>query len=376
MAFFTTSLRRAGATRVLAAASLALALAACGESAPTSFDAAGTAADVDAANAAFTSPAVTSFVNLSTAMDATTGGSSASVGALAVRGRSPDLFASSKQYAAAVRRFVPGTATPQISASVGEVVPVAVRGKTFVYDPAQSQYVVSDRSGAPANGVRFILYAVDPVSGAVVTPLVETGAADLTDLSSGSTTSARLQVLSGSTVYLDYTAAGTVGLSSAKVTVNGFATNGTERADFDLVNTFTHSDASDRLALDYGLELSKRDVKLHYVITLDFPSGGSEGTLGLDLSLKGPNGWVDVDGHAQSTGGTFTVKVNGKDFATITSTSGDPTTGGDTITITGKNGQALTSEEQQTLGKIWQMVSDGLEVFAVLLEPLAHAFAS
>jgi hypothetical protein len=369
MAFFTTSLRRAGASRVLAAASLALALAACGESAPSTFDAAATAADVDAANAAFGSPAVASFVAMSAHMDAATGGSAASVGALAVRGRSTDLFATSKSYAAVVRRFVPDASTPRISASVGEVVPVAVRGKTFVYDPAQSQYVVSDRAGAPANGVRFVLYAIDPVSGQVVTPLVETGSADLTDLSSGSTTSARLQVLSGTTVYLEYTAAGTATLSSAKVTVNGFATNGTERAEFDLVNSFTHSDAADRVSLDYGLDLTKRDVKLHYVVTLDFPSAGGE-QIGIDLSLKGPNGWVDVDGQAQASGGSFAVKVNGDDFATIASTDGS------TVTITGKNGQALTGDEQQALGKIWQMVNDGFEVFAVLLEPLAHAFGN
>ena len=47
----------------------------------------------------------------------------------------------------------------------------------------------TDRTGAPANGVRFLLYAVDPVTFQPVEPLVEAGYVDITDLSGGNTQS-------------------------------------------------------------------------------------------------------------------------------------------------------------------------------------------
>ena len=44
-----------------------------------------------------------------------------------------------------------------------QVIRPAVLGHTYVYDPAAHRYVPDPaRTGAPANGVRFILYAADP----------------------------------------------------------------------------------------------------------------------------------------------------------------------------------------------------------------------
>ena len=40
----------------------------------------------------------------------------------------------------------------------------------------------------------------------------------------------------------------------------------------------------------------------------------------LDLAVSGPNGDVRVVGTSGADGGTFTVKVNGDTFATITIT--------------------------------------------------------
>ena len=65
--------------------------------------------------------------------------------------------------------------------------------------------------------MRFILYAVDPVSYAPIEPLVETGHVDLIDLSGGTTQAARVLVVSGNTTYVDYTVTATAGASSASV---------------------------------------------------------------------------------------------------------------------------------------------------------------
>jgi hypothetical protein len=65
-------------------------------------------------------------------------------------------------------------------AALVPVMQPSVLGKTFVYDPAQKRYIIDPaRAGAPANGVRFILYDEtsngDPIAGR------EIGYADLTD---------------------------------------------------------------------------------------------------------------------------------------------------------------------------------------------------
>ena len=44
-----------------------------------------------------------------------------------------------------------------------KVIPASVLGTTYVFDPLQHSYVADpSRTGAPANGVRYILYAVNP----------------------------------------------------------------------------------------------------------------------------------------------------------------------------------------------------------------------
>lgn len=368
MAFPSVSLRR-----LTAVAGLALVLAACGESAPSTFDPSATAADLDAANGSFDSPAVRSFTALSAGMDATTGGASAAVGALALGRIGATPFAGAKAYAAAARTFAGTSAgaavAPGFSAMLGTL-PSEVLGKTFVYDEAQAKYVVSGRTDGPSNGVRFVLYAVDPVTGAIVSPLNETGYADLVDLGSGSTKSVRLSVVSGGTTYLEYTATGSGTNTSIDVRVTGFATNGTTRANFDLDTKVAGSSTGGTITLDYNLDVPQRKLALDYQLGITSNSG-SDDQLSLDLSLKGPNGWVNIAGKGQSASGArFDVKVNGDAFATIA------TDGSSTITITDENGQPLTEADRTALQKIWDAVDGGFEVFAVLLAPLGGIFVS
>ena len=81
-----------------------------------------------------------------------------------------------------------------------------VAGKTFEYNG--TGYVPTDRTGAPSNGVRFIIYAVNPVTMQPVTPLQEVGYVQLTDLSGTTTQAARVVVVSDNITYLDYTVRG------------------------------------------------------------------------------------------------------------------------------------------------------------------------
>ena len=51
-------------------------------------------------------------------------------------------------------------AAPSAGATMGVFPPGAPLGSTYAYDAALQQYVLSDATGAPANGVRFMLYSV------------------------------------------------------------------------------------------------------------------------------------------------------------------------------------------------------------------------
>src|SRR6184192_194917 len=61
------------------------------------------------------------------------------------------------------------------------IFPDSARGKTFVWDTTSDRYVTSTAAGAPANGVRFLLYAVQPFAIVPARPLSMIGYVDLTD---------------------------------------------------------------------------------------------------------------------------------------------------------------------------------------------------
>lgn len=116
-----------------------------------------------------------------------------------------------------------------------KALPSEVLGKTFEFDADSGSYVESDRTGAPGNGVRFIVYAIDPISHE---PIVDTevGYVDLIDLSPSSTSSVGLRMLlvSGGTTYLDYKFNAAPGLNSVVLGVDGYLSDGTSRLNFDV----------------------------------------------------------------------------------------------------------------------------------------------
>ena len=70
--------------------------------------------------------------------------------------------AASVRYARQLASLVPkGGRGIQASAAA---VPASYLGATFVWDETTHGYVQSDLAGAPSTGVRFLLYAVDPVT--------------------------------------------------------------------------------------------------------------------------------------------------------------------------------------------------------------------
>jgi hypothetical protein len=344
-------------------ATACVALTGCGESGPDApFNPSGTSGDLAALNATFESPTFASFSWFSPQFDAALGGStlvSTSSGAFNFRrattaGEYRAAAARTARNLAALVRKGPNESFSASSASI----PSELAGKTFEY--VDGSYVATARTGAPSNGVRFILYAVDPVTFTPVEPLVETGYVQLSDLSGGTTQAARVLVVSGTTTYLDYTVSFTATTTSGQVTVNGYVTDGALRANLLLRSTVTSAGG---LTLLYRVTVPERDVLVNLTITaegLDQEAASIE----MSLTMSGPNGAVRLSGTFTQTGGTLSVSVNGEAYATITSTgAGEPT-------ITGADGEQLTEEDVDAIHGVFDMTGEAFTSFDAMIMPV------
>ncbi len=348
------------ASRSLAMAALmalALGAGACSnDSGPSEFNPDGTSADLTAAQSAFDSPAAASFDASGSAMAQVLGGAAPAVASPAIALLRPNT---AKSYAASIARLLPrGNG---LSASVASI-PSEVLGTTFVWDLETQAYVASDVSGAPSNGVRFLLYAVNPVTGDPADPLTEVGFVNVTDVGVGPTKGTRVQVVSGGVTYLDYTVTGTGTQGSGTLAVSGFAFNGTTRANYQLQNTVAQSPNGMVLTLDLSLTVPSRNFSVTYTATFANLSP-QDVAVTLDFTVSGRNGDVRISGTYDQNGGSFSVRVNGEVFATITIGSGEPA-------ITGANGTELTAAQMAALRAILLFYDGSLSVFDALLEPV------
>ena len=347
-------------------AAMSIALGACGDSGPSvPFNPTGTSADVEAVNSAFSSPTFGSFSTFSVYFDAALGGAplvSSAAQAFNFRratsgGELRAAATRNAQRVAALTKAVHGSFNAAVAA-----IPAEVAGKTFEFDG--TSYLPTDRTGAPANGVRFIIYAVNPVTLEPALPLNEVGYVELTDLSGSSTQAARVVVVSGETTYLDYTVTASATLSGGRVTVVGYVTDGTNRANVNLRSTISETAG---LTLLYSLDVPQRDVS----IDLSMSSSGFDQTaiIGINLSMSGPNGVLSMAGQFSAAGGTLTVRVNGDEFATITSS------GAAEPVITGADGQPLTDEDAAALRRIFDLTGDAFISFDAMILPVGFFLA-
>lgn len=346
------------ARRSVVAAVLALALAGCAKDsgAPAEFDPQGTTDDMSAAEAAFSTEQMSSFAMLGGDISAALNGSTVvRSSALAVRGAT----GGAGRYARELAALVPQRGALQAMVAT---VPSNLAGKTFVWDVNSDAYVVSDLSGAPSSGVRFKLYAVDPVLLQPVEPLVEVGYVDLTDHSTASNVDVGIKVVEGGVVYLEYNVSAHATATGGVILIDGFASNGGTIANFELNNTITDNNGQLVISLDYHIDVPSRHLSLDWTATSSNISS-TETTITLDLVISGPNGNVRLIGSFGVSGGTLTVKVNGDVFAMVNMTDGDPV-------ITGADGQALTPEEEQTLQNIIGFYQGSADVFYDLVTPI------
>lgn len=234
--------------------------------------------------------------------------------------------------------------------------PSNVLGRTFVWDVTANGgaggYVIDPNvTGAPAAGVRFRLYVVDPATGKPLTnPLQQLGYVDLTDESTPQADIIGVKVQYQSATIADYKITGTKSTLPPSVTLGavGYITDGTNRVNFNLQNSLTISATAATIHIDY--ELSKQGgVTVHLVLTATGTQTSASVTLTFTISEGGNT--IEISGSGTETGTartvTVTIKFNG---TVVASATGDP----DSATITGTGGRQLSAQEIQALATLLQ----------------------
>lgn len=249
--------------------------------------------------------------------------------------------------------------------SGAQLVPVVrpgVLGRTYVFSAAAGTYVHDPaRNGAPANGVRFVLYETNAETGAI-NPAKEIGHADLIDERAASLSSAglRFRVVSGGVTALEY-AFEISGLVVAPVlAVNGFMSDGTERVNFQLTVSGPAWGHGGTATLAAKLELPSQNFSVE--TTLEAAAGQEGGPSDVVMTIRGGSDVIVVTSKVAAGRMDVTVTVNGKVLATATGDAAHPV-------VKGEGGRELTAEELAALGQIVAFANGVFKLFGDLLAP-------
>ncbi len=260
-----------------------------------------------------------------------------------------------------------------MSASSAEpVFPPELLGTTFEWSFAEGHYVQTLRTGAPANGVTFILYAIDPITGVPVEPLVETGFLNLTDEGGASNYRLGLYAESGGNALVDYyidLSYALVGLNDIAVTATaeGYISDATDQLDFVLSQAATLYGATETLDMDfvYSLSLAGQNASVTVEMHGEFDFAGEVPLEAATVDLRVQNGTEFVDfemtlGTDNSLTGV--IQYGGVDVVYISGTEGDPL-------FESATGEPLTVEEVAALVELFDMIDDVFDLVEDLFEP-------
>ena len=354
-------------TRALAVA-FAVTLAACSTDRTTGTtvapaDAARISADVTTLTDVLALPAWRSFAALGGQIDlpsASLGisGSTGLVGAIASASGGD-----AQQMLTAVTRSFTGGAP--IGTSVPAIQPQAL-GTTFVFDPAQHRYVASDRSGAPATGVRFILYDVDPVTGEP-NPSSEIGYADLSDEGAArpSGIGLHLTVVAAGRTFVDYRVSANGDENRGTLGVNGWVSDGTTRITIEAAANASKTATGSQGEIAYRIAVPERDFAA--AATLRGTESGGNQTGSFQMAIRSQTTAIGVAIRASGTSAEGHFTVNGRPFATVRAN-------GESVDLRGADGRELNKVERQLLGRIIHLAGAINEMFVALLGPVALTF--
>lgn len=209
-------------------------------------------------------------------------------------------------------------AGPAAAPAAAPIISDASLGSTFVYDADAADWVVDpDREGAPADGVRFIVY--DEVGG-VPDPSSERGWADLIDEGEGSAedVALRLRVHVDGRLAMDYAVRADEEAGAGRVDVTGFvAGDDGERLDFDVA---LEGDGQGSNALDFDLSVESRDF------AVEGTARGDDATDDGSVRLAARHRLHALDLDLESMNGSMSgfINLDSRPFVQVSGPSADP----------------------------------------------------
>jgi hypothetical protein len=266
---------------------------------------------------------------------------------------------------------------PEMSVSgAAALFPPAFVGKTFEWDFTVGGYDTTARAGAPSNGVRFILYSIDPLTSepAGPAPGTEVGYIDLKDETGNGSPKVHVIVagLGGAPVYVDYTVTLSSQSATAKISTAGYITNGADSPDslrFNGAITVAGSATSASVTEDVSFDVNSHDVHVRNWQRVSF----TQSTINLRISFRFEHGAevVTLEGNLDVTdagdiSGTFTSKVDGGLYATCNVTGSSTTY---SLTCQGADADGLSADDDAVLDGLGEAAGSFTSVFEGVLGP-------
>lgn len=202
-------------------------------------------------------------------------------------------------------------------------IPIEALGGTYAYDEQLNWYVLqSGVTGAPADGVRFLLYTVDPDLNDVVLPLDEIGYIDIRDLSSGESIDVRHVAVVDGGIQLEFDVTGTLTATTADLVTSGTLSDGTNVATFEFGIQVTESGAT---TLDIDATVDTYRLLWEYIREGQYGVGPGSDRITLTESTSGAKIEMIIDWSVSyvATAGSV-VEFNDRVVADVTGSGGFP----------------------------------------------------
>ncbi len=255
--------------------------------------------------------------------------------------------------------------------------PLNFLGGTFVFDAATDAYVL-DRTlgGAPPDGVRFVLYTLDPASGLPSLPLFPIGFVDLVDESNATSTRLRVRAFDtsggGNAPLADYFVDGAFGSVSTGIVVNliaaGFITDRNGRFDFSFDEVLETDDAADLTLVSLIHDVVTAEATdMHLEVEGEIDNAATYSDLTYQLDIRGTGGRTRVDLRVVDDRQDGEIRHNGQLEVLVGGTVQQPT-------FDPAAGGAFTLSEFEALDEILFGIDDILILADDLYTPLADLF--
>ncbi|HSG81129.1 MAG TPA: hypothetical protein VLC48_02680 [Gemmatimonadota bacterium] len=267
------------------------------------------------------------------------------------------------ELSAAAERSWPRTVMDQlapVTTAVPANIPAELEGSAFEWDEQLGEYVLSERSG-PTNGVRFFLYAVNPITGVPESPLNEIGYVDIVDTSTltvyGVSMTAVVDNVTLFSVDAEYTYSEAD--STESLAVDGFFSDGESQLNFDAEIFFSYTE----FGFDFSISLGSFGASLVWTET-------ETATTITALLTDGDNDIEFVLGLEWNTSEYVVTAGSGVYFndelVAVMSGSFDET--GFVITITNADGDPLTAAELAALEEVFDVMGELLDFFYGMID--------